>query len=117
MLHFPFLQTPVSMIFPVPPSQVCPSVLAPEAAAALPSGQCAIDLRAFLGGSKLTIRVTIAVGVVVGTGIATAAPRHGKGMSGQHGGNDPSESVQLHSDVLFFSGRRLHRATNELLSM
>lgn len=35
MLHFPFLQTPVSRMLPVPPSQVCPSVLAPEAAAAL----------------------------------------------------------------------------------
>lgn len=34
MLHFPFLQTPVSRMLPVPPSQVCPSVLAPEAAAA-----------------------------------------------------------------------------------
>lgn len=33
MLHFPFLQTPVSRMLPVPPSQVCPSVLAPEAAA------------------------------------------------------------------------------------
>lgn len=35
MLHFPFLQTPVSRMLPVPPSQVCPSVLAPEEAAAL----------------------------------------------------------------------------------
>lgn len=34
MLHFPFLQTPVSMMLPVPPSQVWPSVLTPEAAAA-----------------------------------------------------------------------------------
>lgn len=49
-------------------------------------------------GYGLTIRVAVAV-IVVGSIAATAA-RHCEGMSGQHGGDDPSESRELHFDFL-----------------
>lgn len=91
MLHFPFLQTPVSIIFPVPPSQVCPSVLAP-AAAAFWNYLLGQDLTYEAFRTKLTIRVAVGVGVaIVRTSIAAAA-WHGNGVSGQHGGDHPSES-------------------------
>lgn len=49
----------------------------------------------------LTIRVAVGVSVIVVVGsIAAAAAKHREGMSGQHGGDDPSESRELHFDIL-----------------
>lgn len=44
--------------------------------------------------------------------------RHRKGMSGQHGGDDPSESEELHFAVVWCLKKlKLHRATNVLFIM
>lgn len=48
-------------------------------------------------GHGLTIRVAVAV-IVVGS--IAAAARHCEGTSGQHGGDDPSESREMHFDFL-----------------
>lgn len=54
-------------------------------------------------GYGLTIRVATCVGIVVirsSTATRAAAAWHRKGMSGQHGGDDPSESREIHFDIL-----------------
>jgi len=120
MLHLPFLQTPVSRMFPVPPSQVCPSVLAPEAAAILPVCQSVIDLQILVDETELKLSLPFELPLPLLFALLAPELPPPRGMARACPANMAVMiQVKVENCISWssmFSEFKLHRATNILLS-